>query len=358
MNLKVKVKTLPLTPGVYLMKDSFGNIIYVGKAKNLKRRVQSYFQHSKAHSEKIKKMVSNLKDFDYLLTDTEFEAFLLECKLIRELKPHFNKKMKNPQRYTYLVVKTDEGKRVLEISHSLMENDGNLYFGPFINKYTVEKAINGLKEAFKISCSNPSMKNGPCLNYSLGLCIGMCVDGSALEDYNRILDKIFALLQGKDTAILEEIKQKMAAASEQFQFEAAAKYRNILDSINALLYKEQVIEFTAENQNIVVVESIGESTIKLFLIKGNKLLYSKKINNQTNLGTIRKELLTYFKQSPLNSPIVVSKEELDETQIIYTYLKSGNCRYRIIPDEWLESGIDSLMDHVLEELLKEMCTFN
>src|SRR3954464_7995601 len=107
MKLKEKVKSLPHTPGVYLMKDSHGHTIYVGKAKNLKRRVQSYFQHSKAHPQKIKKMVANLNDFDFVLTDTEFEAFLLECKLIKELKPHFNKKMKSPQAYIYLMIKMD-----------------------------------------------------------------------------------------------------------------------------------------------------------------------------------------------------------------------------------------------------------
>ena len=352
MKLKEKVKSLPHTPGVYLMKDSHGHTIYVGKAKNLKRRVQSYFQHSKAHPQKIKKMVANLNDFDFVLTDTEFEAFLLECQLIKELKPHFNKKMKSPQSYIYLVIKMDAGRRVLEISNSFKENDGNLYFGPFLNKYTVERAITGIKDAFKINCSNPSMKHGPCLNYSLGLCIGVCLGGSALEQYNLILDRIIAFLNGTDTEILEEIEQKMLTASEQFQFEVAAKYRNILETINALLYKEKVIDFTEANQNIMIVESLTESTFKLFLIKGSKLLYRKILNNDQPFGTIKMNLLTYL--SPLNTGIVVSKEELDEAQIIYNYLKSGNCRYRIIPNDWLEAGNDLLIQNVLEELINEM----
>ncbi|MEH7095520.1 GIY-YIG nuclease family protein [Neobacillus vireti] len=354
MNLKEKVKSLPLTPGVYLMKDAPGHIIYVGKAKSLKKRVQSYFQHSKAHTQKVKKMVSNIIDFDYVLTDTEFEAFLLECKLIKELKPPFNKKMKNPHSYIYLMIKMEEGKRILKMSNSLVENDGNLYFGPFLNKYTVERAITGIKDAFKINCSNPSMKHGPCLNYSLGLCIGVCLGGSALEQYNRILDKIIGFLNGTDTEILKEIEQKMLTASEQFQFEVAAKYRNILETINALLYKEKVIEFTEANQNIVIVESLTESTFKLFLIKGNKLLYREILNNEQPFETIRMNLSTYLTQSPLNTRIVVSKEELDEAQIIYNYLKSGHCRYRIIPNDWLEAGNDLLIENVLEELLNEM----
>ncbi|ULT55008.1 GIY-YIG nuclease family protein [Neobacillus drentensis] len=354
MKLKDKVKSLPLTPGVYLMKDAHGHIIYVGKAKSLKKRVQSYFQHSKAHTQKIKKMVSNIFDFDYVLTDTEFEAFLLECNLIKELKPHFNKKMKSPQSYIYLVIKMVAGKRVLEMASSIEENDGNLYFGPFLNKYTVERAITGIKDVFKINCSNPSMKHGPCLNYSLGLCMGVCLGGSALAQYNRILDKIIAFLNGTDSEILEEIGQKMVTASEQYQFEVAAKYRNILGTINALLFKEKVIEFTEANQTIVVVESLTESTFKHFLIKGNKVLYREILNNEQPFETIKMNLSTYLKQSPLNTRIVVSKEELDEAQIIYNYLKSGHCRYRIIPNAWLEAGNDLLIENVLEELLNEI----
>ncbi|MEH7121353.1 GIY-YIG nuclease family protein [Neobacillus vireti] len=351
MKLKEKVKSLPLTPGVYLIKDSCGQIIYVGKAKSLKKRVQSYFHHSKAHPQKIKKMVANITDFDYVLTDTEFEAFLLECKLIKKIKPHFNKKMKNPKSYTYLVIKMEDGKRVLKMSNTLLENDRNLYFGPFLNKYTVERAINGIKEVFKISCSNLSMKDGPCLNHSLGLCIGMCLGGTALEQYNRILDKIIRLLNGTDTEILEEIEHRMITAAKQFQFETAANYRNILESINALLSKEQVIAFTEQNQNIVVIESIDDSTFKLFLIKGNKLLFSEKINKRQKIESIKNILITYFKDSSRNSPLRISKEEIDEAQIIYSYLKSGNCRFKIIPDDWLEFGKDVLMDKVVEDLI-------
>src|SRR4051794_8282213 len=117
MSLKEKVKKIPSSPGVYLMKDSQGRIIYVGKSKNLKNRVQSYFHHSKAHSRKVEKLVKTLKDFDYILTDTEFEAFMLECQLIKEWKPFFNAQMKNPLAYTYIVIKMDEEIRGLEITN-------------------------------------------------------------------------------------------------------------------------------------------------------------------------------------------------------------------------------------------------
>ena len=356
MNLKEKVRNLPLTPGVYLMKDSHDNIIYVGKAKRLKKRVQSYFYNSKAHPQKIKKLVSNISDFEYILTDTEFEAFMLECKLIKDLKPHFNRKMKSPQAYTYIMIKLEEGMLTLDIANYRAENDGNLYFGPYINKHTIEKAINGIKEAFKINCSNPFMKNGPCLNYSLGMCIGMCLGGPALEQYNRIMDKVIALLKGTDLSILEELNQKMLTASDKFDFEAAVKYRNILEAINAIIYKEHIIEFTEENKNIVVVEAIADDVFKLFLIKGNKLLYSEILNNQDikqELGIINSNIITYLKNNSLGSSLVLSKDKVDEAQIIYSYLNGGNCSYRIIPDDWLEAKNDSLMGKGLEELFNQ-----
>ncbi|MGG1676344.1 GIY-YIG nuclease family protein [Neobacillus sp. NRS-1170] len=354
MNIKEKVKDLPLTPGVYLMKDSQGHIIYVGKAKNLKRRVQSYFQNIKAHPQKIKKLMANLNDFDYILTDTEFEAFMLECKLIKEMKPIFNRKMKSPKSYPYIVIKMDNGHQILEVTDKIIDNDKNLYFGPFINKYTTERAIQGLKEAFKISCSKPFMKNGPCLNYSLGLCIGMCLGGHALDHYDNIINKIIDLLSGTDFSILEELNQSMITASEQFDFETAAKYRNMLDAINPIIYKEQVIEFTEENKTIVVRESLNDSTFKLFFIKGNKVLFSEKYhlgctNGLEHLQSIKEKILTNF--NPSTSPTKVSKNDLDEAQIIYSYLMSENCSYKIIPEIWLESEKRTLIDEALNELI-------
>jgi excinuclease ABC subunit C len=139
MNLKDKVKNLPLTPGVYLMKDQKGTVIYVGKAKSLKKRVQTYFQNSAAHPQKIKKMVANINDFHVLHTDTEFEAFLLECKLIKELKPLFNKKMKSHLPYSYIAIKMDGPFRKISIASEKSEGEGTIYFGPYTSMIYVKK---------------------------------------------------------------------------------------------------------------------------------------------------------------------------------------------------------------------------
>lgn len=357
--LTEKVKNLPLSPGAYLMKDSVGQIIYVGKAKKLKNRVQSYFQNAKDHSPKVQKLKKHLKDFDYILTDTEFEAFLLECQLIKEYQPLYNRMMKSPQSFTYIVFNMGKEYRNIEITNNPSENDGHLIFGPFTSKNHVERAIQGIKECFKLSCSNPSRKNTACLNYSLGLCLGMCLGGPAVQQYNEITDKLIAFLQGNDRRILEEMKQMMVTASENYDFEAASKYRDYIQAVNALLNKEKVIEFTEENHNLLIIEKLNESTIKLFLIKRTNVLYSHKFSLEKQdkeqlAEKIKTNMITYFKSVASIPSIEVSKDEIDEAQIIYRYLNSNNCSYFIIPEKWLNSENDSSIDLAVNKLLRNI----
>jgi len=355
--LAEKVKNLPFSPGVYLMKDSVGQIIYVGKAKKLKNRVQTYFQNTKNDSPKVIKLKKHLKDFDYILTDTEFEAFLLECQLIKKYQPLYNRMMKSPQSFTYIVIKRDKEYRQIEISHSIIENDGNLYFGPFTSRSHVERAILGIKECFKINCNNPSRKNTACLNYSLGLCIGMCLGGPAVQQYNEIIDKLIAFLNDNDRRILNEMEQMMIAASEKFDFEAASKYRDHIQTVTALLKKEKVIEFTEENHNIVIIEKLNDSMLKFFLIKRTSVLFREKfpLENKAQFGEIIKSsILKYFKNHAPFPSMDVSKDEIDEAQIIYSYLKSNNCSYSIIPEKWLDSTNDPSIELAVNKLLGNM----
>jgi excinuclease ABC subunit C len=339
------------------MKDGLGHIIYVGKAKQLKRRVQSYFQNSKSHSPKVKQLVRNIKDLEIIHTDTEFEAFMLECKLIKEIKPMYNKKMKNPQAYTYIVIGADEKIRSLEITYDPVVQEGAHVFGPYTSRSTVERAVQGIKESSRILCSNPSFKNSLCLNHSLGLCIGMCAGGEAAVQYNTILDQVIALLNGTDSSILEEMEQRMAIAAEHYDFEAAAKYRDYIRAISFLIHKEKVIEFAQENQNIAILEAMNEQTLKLILLKGNHILSHTKLPYDqpdiTHLqAAIKSEIMDTFQSEPNQTPAAISRHEIDEAQIIYSYLKSSSCSYIIIQEDWLSAGQRSSMDLSVNELLQ------
>jgi excinuclease ABC subunit C len=350
--IKEKVKNLPTTPGVYLMKDSCGSIIYVGKAKNLKRRVQSYFQQSKAHPQKIIKLVSNIRDFDILLTDTEFEAFMLECKLIREIKPLFNKMMKSPQSYSYIAINKDRKYPDIEITNHRGEQEGILYFGPFPSKARVETAIIGIKEAFQILCSNPKRQSSLCFNHSIGLCIGMCAGGPALQQYHTILKDIIALLNGENKLILDDMKKKMAEAAADFNFEAAAGYRNRIEAIGFLLRKERVIEFTEDNKNLVVIENLSEDSFKFFLIKRNEILFSKIITiDRADVTQLSSLITTTFKDTAIPAGTHIKRDEIDEAQIIYNYLKSSNCRYKSIPTNWIHNHKDKTIENAVTKLI-------
>lgn len=357
MNLKEKVKKLPSCPGVYLMKDSLGNVIYVGKSKNLKNRVGSYFQDSKSHSPKVVKLVKNIKDFHYIITDTEFEAFLLENKLIKEIKPFYNKLLKSPKSYSYIKISINEKYPIVEISGESDKNDGNLYFGPYTNKNTVERGIQGIKECCRISCASGFQKTSPCLNYSLGLCIGMCLDNAPTDRYIEMINKIIEMLNGTDKAIINEIKYKMDCAAQKLDFESAAKYRDYLSAVNYLVRKARVVDYAKENKNIVLLEHLSDDSIKYFLIKGSKILFCEKYpfhapDAEKLKAVMKSNILTYFdNKAPMDS-VDISKEEIDEAQIIYSYInsKSNNCRHVIIKAKWLDALNGIKLDNALNKL--------
>lgn len=356
MNVKEMVKQLPLTPGVYLMKDQNGTVIYVGKAKKLKLRVQSYFHNSASHPQKIKKMVANIHEFDYTLTDTEFEAFMLECKLIKELKPNFNKKMKSHLAYSYIAIKTAGPYRKISITTEKKESNDTLYFGPYTSPIYVKKAIENLKEYFHINCLHP-LKGSPCLNYSIGQCNGLCLGGDAVGQYNAIVDMFIALLQGTDMEILEVLQRKMEQASEEFRFEDAVKYRNYIKSLSLLLYKESIIHFSESNKNIAVIERLNDRSVKLFLIKGHEIIFSEKFafeHVEQLSGMIRSAIHAHFQKIAKRESLPISKENLDEAQIIYSYLNSTNARFTIIPDIWIDTRDFAELDEGIKELLMKI----
>lgn len=337
------------------MKDSLGNIIYVGKSKNLKNRVSSYFQNSKGHSSKVIKLVQNLKDFDYITTDTEFEAFLLECKLIKEYKPPYNRLMKNPLSYTYVKISKKHNLDIIEVTSEVHYDDEALYFGPYTSRSTVERAIEGIKECYGLLCSNSYKKSSsPCLNYSLGLCIGICFSEKARNMYSEIINKLIKLLTGSHRAIIDDMNKKMNSASENFDFEGAAKYRDYIRAVNYLIAHNKVVEYVRESKNIILAEALDKELVKFFLLTGNKVLYSQiyKVKNYKAdqlISELKHHVGVYFcqKNHPLN---IVSQEDIDEAQIIYPYLtrEHNQCKHLELTENCLNS---SAIDKALQNLI-------
>ncbi|MDV3425717.1 MAG: UvrB/UvrC motif-containing protein [Bacillota bacterium] len=360
MDIKEKIKKLPSSPGVYLMKDSLDTIIYIGKSKNLRNRVGSYFINSKSHSPKVVKLVKNLKDFDYKLTDTEFEALLLECKLIKEIKPRYNRLMKNPKAYCYIKIKMDGKYPDIEICSEPVSSDVSLYFGPYTNMNTVEKALYGIKEHNKILCSNSSRKASGCPRYAMNKCIGMCSDIPSIEQYSEILEKVIRLLKGTDSTILEEMERQMNIYAANFDFEAAAEYRDYLRAVKHLTNTAKIISFIEANKNIAVVEFLNDKEIKLFLIRYNKLLFNENYNtSEVSIDEIKHEfksnILSHFGDA-LKSPFNLGKDEADEVHIIYNYLKSkeSTCKYISIQEQWIKDSDSLRIEGAVDELISDL----
>ena len=336
MKLKEKLKQLPTSPGVYLMKDSSNHVLYVGKSKNLQSRVKSYFQQSKHHSEKVKKLVQHLKDFDIIQTDTEFEALMLECRLIKEMKPLYNRMMKSPKSYCYIVIRTDKELPTIEVAQERNKEDSHLYFGTFKGRRVLEKTIQQLKEFYKIACNHPN-GDGPCFNYSLGFCMGTCFDQHVQQQYKDVMARVIAFLEGKNNHILNDVQQSMRSASEQFDFEQAAKLRDLYEGLKRLQVKEKVINFIQENKNYIVLEEYEKGKYKLFLLKRNRILFSKTLSWKElhDLNMLPLLQTNFLDKSSINAEI--TKEELDEAHIIHHFVTEAEY-VLVVPDCWLEAG--------------------
>lgn len=353
MSLQEKIKQFPLTPGIYLMKDSLGNIIYVGKSKQLRTRVQSYFQPSRQVSRKIENLTYNVKDIDYIETDTEFEALLLECQYIHELKPRYNSLMKNPSRYCYITIDEKERWPSIDIVPTLSQKGNQHYFGPFSNRNAVERALQGVKEHFKIDCLHFPQRKGPCLNYSLGQCMGLCI-GKYHEEYRQIILQIIKLFQGKNSSLINELEKAMENFAKECHYEKAAKYRDHLNSLRSLLRQERAIEFIKGDKKIAVFEPLQDNSFKFFLIQGNQVLERKKYSLSLNQGEsvaadrIVQTILSFqLNGNTKPQTRIIGKEGIDEAQIIYQYLQNGNCYYfQLDEGQFLDIDITELKEKI------------
>lgn len=275
------LKMLPEKPGVYLMRNSEGTIIYVGKAKILKNRVRQYFQKSKNHSVKVIQMVKNISEFEYIVTDSEMEALILECNLIKKYRPKYNILLKDDKSYPFIKVTLNEDFPRVMISRNKLK-DGAKYFGPYPEYSVVREIIALIKKIFPLRTCRKSIKNGqnkltktnrPCLNYHIGLCSAPCTDYIKKEEYMKIVNNVIELLQGKDSAVKNQLKLEMANASENLEFEKAAYIRDKLEAIGKVSEKQKIIFDNFENEDFInLYKDEKDSCIQIFFIRNGKII--------------------------------------------------------------------------------------
>ena len=273
-DIKENLKKLPETPGVYMHKDKLGNVIYVGKAVNLKRRVSSYFVNSASHSSKVRSMVKNIEEFEYITCKTEMEALILECNLIKKYEPKYNVLLRDDKTYPYIKLTMNEDYPRL-LKTRLVKKDGARYFGPYSDVAAVNRALELLNKLFKLKrCSATSFPEGfkPCLNYHIGECRGICKGLVDREEYMKDIERLTDLLNGKDKSLENELKEQMKEASENLEFEKAAVLRDQIEALKALRNIQRVTMVNGKDLDMVFTAGHGENTVVvLFPVRGGKL---------------------------------------------------------------------------------------
>lgn len=275
--LKAEANRLPLTPGVYIMRDKNDVIIYIGKAKALKNRVTQYFGSGNQHTEKVKRMVSNVDRFEYILCDSEFEALILENSLIKQNQPKYNILLKDDKGYSYIKITNEKWKKLT--TAKAVDNSGE-YIGPYISSYVVKETVDEARKIFKLpDCARSFDKpSKPCLNYHIGICFAPCKGKIKLEDYLETVNSAVDFIKhgGSDSEITERLEEKMLAAAENLQFELAARLRDRINAINKLREKQKVVRASYKSEDVIASALIGETACVEVLVFRNYRLSDKK----------------------------------------------------------------------------------
>ncbi|MDO4518071.1 MAG: excinuclease ABC subunit UvrC [Bacillota bacterium] len=252
-DIKQNLQILPTKPGVYMHKDKLGNIIYVGKAVNLRNRVRQYFQSQKNMAPKVRSMVENIAEFEYITVESEMEALILECNLIKKHQPKYNILLRDDKSYPYIKVTSEEWPRVIKTR--IYKKDGGEYFGPYSDVGAVNKIVELLNESFELKkCSTVHFASGfrPCLNYHIGLCYGVCQGRADKEKYADNVAKAVDFLRGHDKQLVNHLKEKMMKASEDLNYEDAATYRDYIEAAKSLSETQRVVLHHSNEADIVV----------------------------------------------------------------------------------------------------------
>lgn len=271
-----KLRHLPDKPGVYLMKDAKGEVIYVGKAVSLRSRVRSYFQKGQAHAAKTVIMVEKIADIDWMITDTELEALMLECNLIKKYRPHYNICLRDDKHYPYLCVTASEPfPRVLVVRRS--RQDGNRYFGPYADTTAMRRSLRLIRKIFRIRSCNKKLtgteRDRPCLNHHLGQCDSPCSGAVCRDDYAALVQDTIMFLEGHEESLAASLTEKMNRAAESLEFERAARYRDSIQSIKAMVEKQKVISTDPADQDVIaIVEENASTCAHVMFIRNGKLM--------------------------------------------------------------------------------------
>lgn len=342
-DIKEELKKLPQKSGVYIMKNSNDEIIYIGKAVNLKNRVRQYFQSPKNQPLKVQKMVPNIKEFEYIITDTELEALILECNLIKKHKPKYNILLKDDKQYPYIKVTVNEQYPRIFITRRI-ERDKAKYYGPYTDLYYIREFINLIHELWPIRKCDKSLQNRnerPCLNYDIGQCKAPCNNLISSEEYKKYIDSAIELLEGKYNELIVKLEQEMQMLSENLEFEKAAKIRDKINSIKKVSEKQKMVNSSLEDQDVIAfARAHGEALVQIFFVRKGKIIGREHFMLESVDSMSRSEVMTEFIKEFYGGAAFIPKdillqEDIEDKEIIQAWLSNlkGQKVYISVPQK-------------------------
>ena len=327
--LAEKLKILPTEPGVYLFKNNRGGVIYIGKAINLRKRVKSYFSSGHAASPKTQALVKNIADVEYLLTDSEVEALILESNLIKKHQPKYNIRLTDDKSYPYLRVTLQEEYPRLEITRTL-QKDGSRYFGPYTNVGAVQETLKLLKRVFPLrSCRQKQVKKRkrPCLNAHIQRCIAPCQGLVSPEEYRHLIEEVILFLEGKEEKLVQKLKKQMQEAAARLDFEQAAELRDQLLAVEKVREKQKIVSSSFDDFDLLnYVQGRELSCVQIFFVRGGKLMGGDHFLLEGGPEKEGAEILTaflkqYYYQSRFIPGQILLPEEVEEKEVLQSWLQ-------------------------------------
>ena len=340
-DIQEELKKLPGKPGVYIMHDEKDNIIYVGKAISLKNRVRQYFQSSRNKGAKIEQMVTHIRRFEYIVTDSELEALVLECNLIKEYRPKYNTMLMDDKAYPFIKVTVEEPFPRVMLARKMVK-DKSKYFGPYTSAGAVKDTIELIRKLYQIRSCNRKLprdigKERPCLNYHIHQCKAPCQGYISQEEYRESVNEVIHFLNGNYDIILKELEERMEEASEALEFEKAIEYRELLTSVQKIAQKQKITDTAGEDRDILAVAvEEEEAVVQVFFIRGGRLIgrdhfYLKIAKGETQSEILSSFIKQFYAGTPYIPPCLMLPEEIEDLAVIEEWLtKRRGHRVRLI----------------------------
>ncbi|ELC8457046.1 excinuclease ABC subunit UvrC [Clostridium perfringens] len=368
-----QLKILPDKPGVYIMKNSLGEVIYVGKAKVLKNRVRQYFQNSKNHSEKVRAMVKNIAEFEYIVTDSEMEALILECNLIKKYSPRYNIALKDDKFYPFIKITTNEDFPRVYVTRNFAK-DGNRYFGPYTNGTAVYEVMGLIKKLFPLrTCKKAIVEGGEptraCLNYHINLCKAPCAGYISKAEYWEMIDEIINILNGTDTSIIKKLKLEMEKAAEELEFEKAAKIRDRILAIQLISEKQKMFTVKEGDEDFIdLYTDEKDGCAQVFFVREGKVTGREHFMIENISDDPVKEVISSFIASFYGGTAQIPKtiyvpEEIEDQELIEKFLteKRGSKVWIKVPKkgdkknllDMVRNNAKIMLDQFKEKMVEE-----